>query len=236
MALLVPALGAQNQATDAKAVHLQTVAEVYQTLYLTNLTQPNDLNDIQTSMRNVLPKLRIYGNASQNAISLYGTPEDIQVAQKILADLDRARNLYRLTYTITESDSGKRLGIQHFSFLAASGQKTDLKQGSRVPLVTGTYDTASATANNQVQYVDVGLSIQATADTAGHGVRLNTKIEQSSVAEEKSGLGTQDPVIRQTSLLQVVNLVLAKPLVLGSIDIPGTTRHEDIEVVAELVP
>ena len=82
----------------------------------------------------------------------------------------------------------------------------------------------------------MGLSIQATADTAGHGVRLNTKIEQSSVAEEKSGLGTQDPVIRQTSLLQVVNLVLAKPLVLGSIDIPGTTRHEDIEVVAELVP
>jgi hypothetical protein len=30
-------------------------------------------------------------------------------------------------------------------------------------------------------------------------------------------------------------LTLGKPLVLGSLDMPGTTRHMDVEVVGELV-
>jgi hypothetical protein len=36
-----------------------------------------------------------------------GTAEDITLAQKVLADMDRSRKVYRLTYSITEMDGGK---------------------------------------------------------------------------------------------------------------------------------
>jgi hypothetical protein len=66
-------------------------------------------------------------------------------------------------------------------------------------------------------------------------VRLRTKVVQSSIAEHKSGVGTQDPVIRQTTLEGTSTLVQGKPLVLGSLDIPGSTRHQEVEVLSELV-
>ncbi|MGO9337801.1 MAG: hypothetical protein ACLPY1_09865 [Terracidiphilus sp.] len=233
LACLAPCAVAHAQSADIKAADAKPDTETYQTLYLTNLTQQNDLNDIQTDLRNMLPKAHLYGMSSQNAISIRATPEDIQTAQKILSDLDRGKKLYRLTYTINESDSGKHTGAQSFTLIVASGGKTTFKQGSRVPIVTGVSgDPASGT---QVQYVDVGLNIEASADGYMDGLRLRSKVEQTNVADEKSGVGTQDPIVRQTVLDGTSTLVPGKPLILGSLDVPGTTRKQEIEVVAELV-
>ena len=60
-------------------------------------------------------------------------------------------------------------------------------------------------------------------------------MEQLGVAEQTSGVGAQDPVIRQSSLEGTSFLALGKPLVLGSMDIPGSARHLDVEVVMEAV-
>ncbi|HSV90313.1 MAG TPA: hypothetical protein VLH80_04415, partial [Nitrospiraceae bacterium] len=68
---------------------------------------------------------------------------------------------YRLTYTLTETDGGKRVGTQHFAMIVVSGGKTVLKQGNRVPLVTGSVSTSGG-AQTQVQYLDVGLNIDAS--------------------------------------------------------------------------
>ena len=84
-------------------------------------------------------------------------------------------------------------------------------------------------------YIDVGLNFDATLDEFANGVRLRTKVDQSSVAEERSGVGPQDPVVRQTSLEGTSFLTPGKPLVLGSLDIPGSTRHQEVEVVMEAV-
>jgi len=67
------------------------------------------------------------------------------------------------------------------------------------------------------------------------GVRLRTKVVQSSVAEERSSVGAPDPIIRQTTLEGTSTLVQGKTLVLGSLDVPGSTRQQEVEVVAELV-
>ncbi len=221
------------QSADPKPAEIKPDPETYQTLYLTNLTQQNDLNDVQTDLRNMLPRAHLYGMSTQNAISIRATPEDIQIAQKILADLDRGKKLYRLIFTIKETDGSNRTGIQTFTLVVASGGKTTFKQGTRVPLVTGTSgDPATGT---QVQYMDVGLSIEATVDGYMDGLRLRSKVEQSSLADEKSGIGAQDPIVRQTMLDGTSTLVPGKPLILGSLDIPGTTRKQEIEVAAELV-
>jgi type II secretory pathway component GspD/PulD (secretin) len=229
--------GAQTPPADGKPADSSSDSKfgVYQTLYLTNITAQNDANDLQTDLRNMLPNSRLYYVPSQSAISLRGTPEDIALAKRILADLDHTKKLYRLTYTITDSDGGKSIGTQHFTLVVASGGKTNLKQGSKVPIVTGATKAGDTTQHSDVQYLDVGLGIEASLDAYSDGVRLRTKLEQSSVAEEKSGVGIEDPVIRMTTLEGTSTLVQGKPLVLGSLDFPGSTRHQEVEVVSELV-
>jgi len=216
------ALG-QTQAVDSK-----TTPDIYQTLYLTNLTQQNDANELVTDLRNMLPSARVYYVPSQSALSIRGTAEEIALAQRILSDLDKTKKIYRLTYTMKESEGGKPIGVQHFSIIVASGSTTVFKQGSRVPVAVGG-------SKAEVTYLDVGQEIEASLDGYLDGVRLRTKVVQSSIAEEKSVVGTQDPIIRQTTLEGTSTLVQGKPLVLGSLDVPGSTRHQEVEVVSELV-
>ena len=45
--------------------------------YLANVTQQNDLNDVQTALRNVLVDAKLYGLPSQNAIVMRGTPDQL---------------------------------------------------------------------------------------------------------------------------------------------------------------
>lgn len=219
--------GAQALPGESKAA-----PKTYQTLYITHATQQTDTNELITDLRNMLPNARLYGVHTQNAISIYGTPEDIERAQKILAEIDRPQKVYRLTYTLNETDNGKRVKTEHFTLIVASGGSTWLKQGNRVPIITGKNGTEDTAQNSQVQYVDVGLNIEASLD----GMKLRTKVEQSSVADEKPSIAVQDPIIHQTTLQEVATLSTNKPLVLGSLDIPGSTRHQEVEVVAEPVP
>ena len=78
---------AQN--TRAKRTELDEQA--VQTFYLSNAAQANDLNDIQTALRNVLANAKLYGVPSQNAIVMRATPDELLLAQKLISDLDKAR-------------------------------------------------------------------------------------------------------------------------------------------------
>ena len=235
LTLFARSAAAETQDAAAKPSEEKAGSETYQTLYLSSLSEQRDANDIQTDLRNMLPKAKLYYVASQNAISIRGTPEDIQLAQKILSDIDRTKKTYRLAYTIRETEAGRQIGTQQFALVVASGGRTIFKQGNKVPVVTGVIKEGTSSANSQVQYLDVGLNIDATLDAYSDGLRLHTKVEQSSIADEKSGIGAQDPVVRQTTLEGVSTLIQGKPVVLGSLDMPGSARRQEIEVVSELV-
>ena len=210
------------------------------TFYLINATQQSDANEDVTMLRNMLPPNdKIFLVANQNAIFVRATPEDIAFTQKLLNDLDRPKKNYRLTYTVSEKDGSKLINTQHFAMVMASGQTTTLKQGSKVPLVTGTYSAGGsnpAGVQTQVTYIDVGMNFDATLTAMGDNAMLKSAVEQSSVAPEASGLGTQDPILRQSSLKGVALLSPGKPQVLGSLGIPGSTSHFDIEVLMEPLP
>ena len=218
---------------QAQTVDTKTTPDIYQTLYLTNLTQQTDAIELVNDLRNMLPNAKLYYVPSQSAFSIRASAEEIALAQKILADLDKTKKIYRLTYTMTERDGARTIGVQHFSIIVASGSRTDFKQGSRVPISVAT--NAAPGSNAEITYIDIGQEIEASLDGYLDGVRLRTKVVQSSMAEDKSGVGTTDPVIRQTTLEGTSTLVQGKPLVLGSLDVPGSTRHQEVEVVSELV-
>ena len=230
--MLAPHAGAQTNAAgsqpcEARPAPPPPVPETVQTIFLSNVTGQNDLNDISTDLRNVLPKARIFPDQGQNAITLRATEEDLAIAQKLVAELDLPRKVYRLTYTISDFEGGKRTGSQHFVILAVAGERTIFKQGSRVPIVIGTVEKETTAQSSEIQYLDVGLSIDATVAGSPENLILRSKIEQSSLGGEKSAVVAPDPVVRQTVLQGSTELTEKKP--------PGTARHQEIEVVAELI-
>ena len=232
LALAIYPAVAAAQTPDAKPTARQQEPETYQAFYLTHMTEMHQANDVQTALRNFLgARAKIFYVPSQHAMCLFATAEDMQTAQKMIADLDRPLKTYRVTYTITDIDGGKRAGSQHFSLVVTPEEKSILKQGNRVPIATGSTGEGATTLTTQFQYLDVGINIDASVS----GEQLHSKIEQSSLADEKSGLGGQDPIVHQALLEGWSVLEPGKPFVLGSIDIPGTTRHQEVEVTSELV-
>ena len=206
------------------------------TFYLTNVTNQNDAFELVTGLRNMVrAQDRIYFVPSKNAIVFRGGADDLALAQRLITELDRPRKVYKLTYTLAETDNGKRVGVQHFDVVVLSGQKVVLKQGSKVPIATSTTGGAQG-ASSQFIYLDVGINIDAEIIQGGDRVTLKTKVERSSVAEEASVVGAQDPIIRQTVVEGEVNLEDGKPLIIGSMDVVGSTRHIDVDVVAHTLP
>ena len=49
---------------------------------------------------------------------------------------------YRLTYTLTEMDGTKTIGVQHYEVILVEGGRTTLKNGSKIPVATGSYTVA----------------------------------------------------------------------------------------------
>src|SRR5580692_923097 len=78
-------------AANTRSKRQELEEQAVQTFYLTNAWQQNDLQDVQTAIRNVLPNSHAYGVASQNAIVMRGTPDELLLAQKLVNDLDKAR-------------------------------------------------------------------------------------------------------------------------------------------------
>jgi len=134
---------AQN--TRAKRTELDEQA--VQTFYLSNTAQQNDLNDIQTALRNVLSNAKLYGVPSQNAIVMRATPDELLLAQKLVNDLDKARPEVVVDVAVLEvrRDKLRQIGIQLPQ--TASVTITTPTTASSTSTTTTT-DTTSSTTNN----------------------------------------------------------------------------------------
>lgn len=218
---------AQNNAIK----HRDLDDTVVHTFYLTNTNQQEAYNEIVTALRNALSQEdKIYPVPNQNAIIVTATAEHIVLAQKLINDLDRPKKNYRLTFTVTEMDGSKQIGTQHYAMILASGQTTSLKLGNRVPIATGTGN------QTQVTYIDVGMNIDVTLTGMGDGAMLKSSVDQSDAAPQKPEAAIQQPIIRQASLKGESFLAPGKTLALGSLDIPGSTSHLNVDVVMDPLP
>lgn len=207
----------------------------YQTFFLHHAAERDQATEIVSVLRNELSSARVMYVDTQRAISVEATANDMATAQKIVADLDRPIATWRLTYTLTQSDGGQPAGTpQRVTVIITQGSRTNLKLGTKVPLVTGSTGKDSD-PSTQVQYIDTGLNLDAKIEGASDTPLLETSVEQSSVADERSGIGTQDPMIHQTKLEEQVNLAEGKTITIGTLDLPGSTRQEKVEVTAERV-
>ena len=142
---------AQNNRT--KRTDLDDLA--VQTFYLTNVSQQNDANEILVALRNLLdPSVKVYLVASQNAIVLRATPDELLLAQKLINDLDRTRPEVIIDVAVLEvsRDKIRNLGIT---------LPTSFGMTPTVPTTNATTGTTTTTTGT-------------TSSTAGTNLTLNT--------------------------------------------------------------
>src|SRR5450631_3158918 len=78
-------------AQDNPAKRKELEQNVIKTFYLSNLSQPTELQDVVNAMRTILEVSRIQQLPSQGAIVVRGTPDQVALAQKLVDDLDKAK-------------------------------------------------------------------------------------------------------------------------------------------------
>ena len=77
-------------AADNPAKRKELEENVIKAFYLSNLTAPAELQDLVNTLRSVLDVTRVQQLASQEAIVIRGTPDQVLLAEKIVSDFDQA--------------------------------------------------------------------------------------------------------------------------------------------------
>ena len=141
---------AQNTRTKRQEVDEQAV----QTFYLANAWQQNDLNDVQTALRNLMPNIKAYGVQSQNAIVARGTPDELLLAQQIIDDLDKPRGEVVVDIAVLEVSKNweRTLGISWPSSVGISLQPNCAQTNSCSSSSTTSSTTSSSTTVSPTLY------------------------------------------------------------------------------------
>jgi general secretion pathway protein D len=137
-------------AANTRGKRTELDEQAVQTFYLTNVAQQNDLNDIQTALRNVFTTAKLYGVPSQNAIIMRGTPDELLLAEKLINDLDKARAEVVVDVAVMEvsRDKLRNIGIQLPQTGGVSFQQSNADTSTSTTTTSTSTTTSSLTLNN----------------------------------------------------------------------------------------
>ncbi|MGA2169994.1 MAG: cohesin domain-containing protein [Terracidiphilus sp.] len=229
---------AQN--TRAKRTDLDEAA--VETFYLTNAWQQNDLNDVQTAIRNVLTGIKIYGVPSQNAIVIRGTPDELLLAQKLINDLDRARAEVVVDIAVLEVSKNweRTLGIAWPSSVGMALQPPTSSTTTTTTPTTGTTPTTN-TGSTPSLYDLAHLKATDFAVTIGSAT-ANLLLTDSNTKV------LQNPRIRATDAQKATMKIGSRiPIATGSYQTGAATavvsslvntqfQYQDVGVNIEMTP
>jgi general secretion pathway protein D len=134
-------------AMNTRAKRQELEEEAVQTFYLANTAQQNDLNDIQTALRNLLVNAKLYGVPSQSAIVMRATPDELLLAQKLINDLDKSRPEVVVDVALLEvnRDKTRTIGIQLPGTASVQLQPPNATSTTTGTTTTGTTTTGTTT-------------------------------------------------------------------------------------------
>lgn len=185
--------------TPAKRRDLEEQA--VQTFYLTNATQANDLTDATAALRNVLgTNVKAFSIASQNAIIVRGTPDELLLAQKIVGDVDKAMPEVVVDIAIMEVSKNweRTLGIEWpGSVGVAITPATSTTTDSTTTTTTSTTPTLYNLANLNSNDVEVTMG-SATANLlltdTNTKILQNPRLRATNLQKATMKIGQQIPI------------------------------------------
>jgi general secretion pathway protein D len=208
---------AQNSRTKRQELDEQAV----QTFYLSNAWQQNDLNDVQTALRNVMPNAKVYGVQSQNAIVMRGTPDELLLAQQLIDDLDKARGEVVVDIAVLEVSKNweRSLGMQWPSSFGVSLQPNCAASNSCSSSTSSTSTTGTGTSTTNT--VSPTLYNLAHLNSTDFAVTVGSATLNLLLTDNNTKV-LQSPRIRATDDQKATMKIGSKiPEATGSYSTPG---------------
>ncbi len=172
-------------AQDNPAKRKELEQNVIKTFYLSNLSQPTELQDVVNAMRTILEVSRIQQLPSQGAIVVRGTPDQVALAQKLVDDLDKAKPevLIEVAVMQVSHDKMHTLGISPPTNLSVQLQNNLNTTSSSSSSSTTTLTSSSSTGLSLNQIANLNATdFQVTIPSASASALLSdtdTKIIQN---------------------------------------------------------
>src|SRR5450755_1779211 len=219
---------------------------VIKTFYLSNLSQPTELQDVVNALRQILEISRIQPLLSESAIVVRGTPDQIALAQKLVTDLDKARSEVVVDVAVLQISKDKKqtLGVSpptsatvtlqpNLNSTTTSGSTGSGQSGT----VTSTSGTPGSINLNSLANLNA-TDFQVTIDPATITALLsdnNTKLIQNpqirSVDGQKASLKIGDRIPIATGSFQPgIGGVGINPLVNTQF------QYQDVGVNVDITP
>jgi general secretion pathway protein D len=133
-------------AQDNPAKRKELEQSVLKTFYLSNISQPTELQDVVNAIRAVLDVQRVQQLLSQNALVVRGTPDQIALAEKLVDDLDRARPEVVVDIAVLQvsKDKSRTLGMNWPTSATVALQSNINTTTATTNTTTGTTTTPSS--------------------------------------------------------------------------------------------
>ncbi|MGA9042134.1 MAG: cohesin domain-containing protein [Terriglobales bacterium] len=138
-------------AADNPAKRKDLEQSVIKTFYLSNLSQPTELQDVVNALRQILEVSRIQPLPSQGAIVVRATPDQIALSEKLVDDLDKSKPEVIVDVAIMQvsRDKAHTLGINPPTSASVSLQPN-------VNTSTSTTTTSTSTTTNGISLNALG--------------------------------------------------------------------------------
>jgi general secretion pathway protein D len=174
-------------AQDNPAKRKELEQSVVKTFYLSNISQPTELQDVVNAVRTVLEVSRIQPLASQQAIVMRGTPDQIMLAEKLVNDIDKAppEVIVEVAVMQVSRDKIKNLGINPPSSASVQLQSNTTSTSS----TTSTSTTSSSTTNS------ISLNTLANLNATDFQVTIGAA-SLNALASDSSTKIIQNPQLR----------------------------------------
>jgi general secretion pathway protein D len=182
-------------AADNPAKRKDLEQSVIKTFYLTNLSQPTELQDVVNTLRQILEINRLQPLPTQSAIVVRGTPDQIALAQKLVSDLDKPKSEVLVDVAIMQvnRDKSRTLGI------SPPTSATVMLQ-SNINSTTSTTTTTGSTVGNPIASTsgnpnNISLNTLANLNATDFAVTISQATATALFSDTSSKL-IQKPQIR----------------------------------------
>ena len=198
-------------AENSRSKHTELDEQAVETFYLHNVSQQNDFTEIQTVLRNLFSQgARINGVASENAIVMRATPDELLLAKRLIEDLDKPKPEVVIDVAVLEvsRDLLRNIGIQlpqtaSINFQPSNANLNNNNSSSSTSTSTSSTSTttSSITLNNlaHLNSTNFAVSIGQAAvnllltDTRSRIIQ-NPQIRASDGQEAKLTIGEKIPI------------------------------------------
>jgi general secretion pathway protein D len=192
---------AQN--TRSKRTDLDELA--VQTFYLANATQANDGNEILTGLRLLLDtSVKLYFVPSQNAIVMRATTDQLMLAQKLIADFDRARPEVVVDVAVLEvnRDKLRNLGVTLPTSIGLTPSVTSTSTTSSSSTTTSSSSSSSSLSLSNLVHLNsndfavslTGGTLNALLSDADTRVLQNPRIRATDGQKASLKIGQRIPI------------------------------------------